>query len=407
MIEKRTLVGLKISYRNDEMISITEFLGRGASCSSYKGYHLDSEGNRKNIVIIKEFTPNKEEYNFDINVSGEPISPIEIQNEVFKHRYLPANAIEFKKDFDNFFNRQAQVQSMVNNILNSDTKNRYLRYNIVSLNEQDIIKEFDAGSNTYRGLLIYNYDSKDFGNGVKDLTVIERLEAFLCLCSVVNAFHKANIALIDIKPENFIYISEKDASPMTYLKFFDFDSFIYLNEKSLMIDDCSSIPCGTFPFEAPELTGTYREYRIYDDVGARSDVYSLGVILYNFIIYDVINEYKEFKDKDEFGLLINSENDFLAGNGQNILTDGFTKKLFSILNKACYRYYNQRYENEGYAKGLLTDVENLLEIYQNKGVHPEVMLDNAQNIAKEFAGELKDFDEDLLCDCVVVDDETE
>ena len=292
MIEKRTLVGLKISYRNDEMISITEFLGRGASCSSYKGYHLDSEGNRKNIVIIKEFTPNKEEYNFDINVSGEPISPIEIQNEVFKHRYLPANAIEFKKDFDNFFNRQSQVQSMVNNILNSDTKNRYLRYNIVSLNEQDIIKEFDAGSNTYRGLLIYNYDSKDFGNGVKDLTVIERLEAFLCLCSVVNAFHKANIALIDIKPENFIYISEKDASPMTYLKFFDFDSFIYLNEKSLMIDDCSSIPCGTFPFEAPELAGTYREYRIYDDVGARSDIYSLGVILYNFIIYDVINEYK-------------------------------------------------------------------------------------------------------------------
>ena len=389
------------------MISITEFLGRGASCSSYKGYHLDSEGNRKNIVIIKEFTPNKEEYNFDINVSGEPISPIEIQNEVFKHRYLPANAIEFKKDFDNFFNRQAQVQSMVNNILNSDTKNRYLRYNIVSLNEQDIIKEFDAGSNTYRGLLIYNYDSKDFGNGVKDLTVIERLEAFLCLCSVVNAFHKANIALIDIKPENFIYISEKDASPMTYLKFFDFDSFIYLNEKSLMIDDCSSIPCGTFPFEAPELAGTYREYRIYDDVGARSDIYSLGVILYNFIIYDVINEYKEFKDKDEFGLLINSENDFLAGNGQNILTDGFTKKLFSILNKACYRYYNQRYENNGYAKGLLTDVENLLEIYQNKGVHPEVMLDNAKNIANEFKNELKDFDEGLLCDCVVVDDETE
>ena len=407
MIEKRTLVGLKISYRNDEMISITEFLGRGASCSSYKGYHLDSEGNRKNIVIIKEFTPNKEEYNFDINVSGEPISPIEIQNEVFKHRYLPANAIEFKKDFDNFFNRQAQVQSMVNNILNSDTKNRYLRYNIVSLNEQDIIKEFDAGSNTYRGLLIYNYDSKDFGNGVKDLTVIERLEAFLCLCSVVNAIHKANIALIDIKPENFIYISEKDASPMTYLKFFDFDSFIYLNEKSLMIDDCSSIPCGTFPFEAPELAGTYREYRIYDDVGARSDIYSLGVILYNFIIYDVINEYKEFKDKDEFGLLINSENDFLAGNGQNILTDGFTKKLFSILNKACYRYYNQRYENEGYAKGLLKDVENLLEIYQNKGVHPEVMLDNAKNIATEFKNELKDFDEGLLCDCVVVDDETE
>lgn len=407
MIEKRTLVGLKISYRNDEMISITEFLGRGASCSSYKGYHLDSEGNRKNIVIIKEFTPNKEEYNFDINVSGEPISPIEIQNEVFKHRYLPANAIEFKKDFDNFFNRQAQVQSMVNNILNSDTKNRYLRYNIVSLNEQDIIKEFDAGSNTYRGLLIYNYDSKDFGNGVKDLTVIERLEAFLCLCSVVNAFHKANIALIDIKPENFIYISEKDASPMTYLKFFDFDSFIYLNEKSLMIDDCSSIPCGTFPFEAPELAGTYREYRIYDDVGARSDIYSLGVILYNFIIYDVINEYKEFKDKDEFGLLINSENDFLAGNGQNILTDGFTKMLFSILNKACYRYYNQRYENEGYAKGLLKDVENLLEIYQNKGVHPEVMLDNAKNIATEFKNELKDFDEGLLCDCVVVDDETE
>lgn len=407
MIEKRTLVGLKISYRNDEMISITEFLGRGASCSSYKGYHLDSEGNRKNIVIIKEFTPNKEEYNFDINVSGEPISPIEIQNEVFKHRYLPANAIEFKKDFDNFFNRQAQVQSMVNNILNSDTKNRYLRYNIVSLNEQDIIKEFDAGSNTYRGLLIYNYDSKDFGNGVKDLTVIERLEAFLCLCSVVNAFHKANIALIDIKPENFIYISEKDASPMTYLKFFDFDSFIYLNEKSLMIDDCNSIPCGTFPFEAPELAGTYREYRIYDDVGARSDIYSLGVILYNFIIYDVINEYKKFKDKDEFDLLINSENDFLAGNGQNILTDGFTKKLFSILNKACYRYYNQRYENEGYAKGLLTDVENLLEIYQNKGVHPEVLLDNAKTIAAEFKNELKDFDEGLLCDCVVVDDETE
>ena len=49
----------------------------------------------------------------------------------------------------------------------------------------------------------------------------------------------------------------------------------------------------------------------------------------------------------------------------------------------------------------------MLEIYQNKGVQPEVMLDNAQNIAKEFAGELNGFDEGLLCDCVVVDDETE
>lgn len=407
MIEKRTLVGLKISYRNDEMISITEFLGRGASCSTYKGYHLDSKGNKKNIVVVKEFVPNKEEYNFDINVSGEPISLIEIQDKVFKHRYLPAKTAEFKKDFVDFFERQKKVQSMANSILNSDTENRYLRYNIVSLNEQDIIKEFDENNNTYKGLLIYNYDSIDFGNGIKDLTVIERLEAFLCLCSVVNAFHKANIALIDIKPENFIYISEKDASPMTYLKFFDFDSFVYLDENSLMIDDCSSIPCGTFPFEAPELAGTYREYRIYDDVGARSDVYSLGVILYNFIIYDVINEYKEFKDKEKFYSHINSENDFLVGNGQNILTDGFIKKLFSILNKACYRYYNQRYKDEGYAKGLLTDVENLLEIYQNKGVHPEVMLDNAKTIATEFKNELKDFDEGLLCDCVVVDDETE
>ncbi len=406
MIEKRTLVGLKILYGKDETISITEFLGRGASCSSYKGYHLDSKGNRKNIVIIKEFAPNKGEYNFDMNVSGEPISPIEIQNEIFKHRYLPENATDFKKDFDNFFNRQEQIQSMVNNILNSDTKNRYLRYNIVSLNEQDIIKEFDAGSNTYKGLLIYNYDSKDFGNGIKDLTIIERLESFLCLCSVVNAFHKANIALLDIKPENFIYISKKDDSPMTYIKFFDFDSFVYLDENSLMIDD-GNVPCGTFPFEAPELAGTYREYRIYDDVGTRSDVYSLGVILYNFIIFDVINEYKEFKDKDEFCLLINSENDFLVGNGQNILTDGFIKKLFSILNKACYRYYNQRYEDEGYVKGLLMDVENLLEIYQNKGVHPEVMLDNAKTISNKFKNEMKDFDENLLCDCVVVDDETE
>lgn len=77
---------------------------------------------------------------------------------------------------------------MVNNILNSDTKNRYLRYNIVSLNEQDIIKEFDAGSNTYRGLLIYNYDSKDFGNGVKDLTVIERLEAFCAYAVLLMLF---------------------------------------------------------------------------------------------------------------------------------------------------------------------------------------------------------------------------
>ena len=194
---------------------------------------------------------------------------------------------------------------------------------------------------------------------------------------------------------------------MTYIKFFDFDSFVYLDGNSLMIDDGNSIPCGTFPFEAPEISGAYREYRIYDDVGARSDIYSLGVILYNFIIFDVINEYKEFKDKEEFYSHINSENDFLVGNGQNILTDGFIEKLFSILNKACYRYYNQRYEDEGYAKGLLTDVENLLEIYQNKGVHPEVMLDNAKTIATEFKNELKDFDESLLCDCVVVDDETE
>lgn len=394
MCKKKTLEGLKIKYKNDETILITESLGKGARCYTYKGYHLGANGEKKNIVIVKEFSPNLENYEYGL--------PIMVKDDVFLYRYLPVQRDEIKQEFENFFKNEERIQNILNSILVSDTSDRFLQYNLVMLNGNDIIKEFNDQDNTYRGFLIYNYDSKDFGKSISSLTITERLKAFLYLCNVVNAFHRAHIGLMDLKPENFIYISEKDNSPMSYLKFFDFDSFVALND-SLVIDNRNVRPNGTEPFVAPELKRPNYLY-LPEEVGARTDVYSLGTILYNFMICDVINEYKEF-DKEEYGSLLEKENNYLKAYAK--FSNGFIKKLSLILEEACWKTYKHRYENNGYAKGLLTDVENLLEIYQNKGVHPEVMLDNAKNIATEFNNELKDFDEGLLCDCVVVDDETE
>ncbi len=126
MCNKKTLEGLKIKYKNDETILITESLGKGARCYTYKGYHLGANGEKKNIVIVKEFSPNLENYEYGL--------PIMVKDDVFLYRYLPVQRDEIKQEFENFFKNEERIQNILNSILVSDTSDRFLQYNLVMLN---------------------------------------------------------------------------------------------------------------------------------------------------------------------------------------------------------------------------------------------------------------------------------
>jgi WD40 repeat protein/serine/threonine protein kinase len=155
------------------------------------------------------------------------------------------------------------------------------RQALALMDHPNIARVFDGGATEagrpyfvmelVRGMAITRYCDEH------RLSVEERLVMFIQVCQAVQHAHQKGIIHRDLKPSN-VLVSAQDDRPVP--KVIDFGvakaTAQRLTEKTLFTRFHQFI--GTPAYMSPEQTGTNRE-----DIDTRSDIYSLGVLLYELL----------------------------------------------------------------------------------------------------------------------------
>ena len=110
------------------------------------------------------------------------------------------------------------------------------------------------------------------------LSTTQRLDLFSCVCQAVQHAHQKGVIHRDLKPSN-ILVTEQDGKPVP--KVIDFGIAkalgLSLTEQTLMT--AVGTPIGTVAYMSPEQAESSGL-----DVDTRSDIYSLGVVLYQLLV---------------------------------------------------------------------------------------------------------------------------
>ena len=125
----------------------------------------------------------------------------------------------------------------------------------------------------------------------RHLTVPARLDLFVAICSAVQHAHQKAVIHRDLKPSN-ILVTEHDGKPVP--KVIDFGLAKALNATNLLTERTLHTAYGTVVgtplYMAPEQVGINAL-----DVDTRTDVYALGVILYELLVGSTPLEKAQFK----------------------------------------------------------------------------------------------------------------
>lgn len=425
-VECRTILGKTIDFPHYKNVKVEKLLGRGATFVSYKCTFKNNGQNVKGIV--KEFRPQifyqsentgkgiktLFDYSTNFNQKVGHIDYIYMQsdNGNIIECYLPAQKEIFKAAYSEFVNNQKKIQGQLDEAVNENYKLR--RYIAQPLDVFTISPDDSINKNTFAYFELYLFEEKDFKKYAPILSVKENIQALISLCNVLDKLHQAGISVNDLKPENFLY--DKDAG-MPILQLFDLGSIRKVGDNGKLADD-ASVP-GTTPFYgAPEYLADYIPRGVVSaGGGVYADIYSIGAILM-FILFLFDENFvdgvmrlvrKQCEAKDTIDLFkICAENAL----NNNTYTKGFLNYAEYIvshcitsakLSDVQKRYHNT--PNKTAVQQLSNDLKILLEIYENKGVHPEVMLNNAiidVKNNKQFSD--KNFDPDLFTEIEVVND---
>jgi serine/threonine protein kinase len=136
-----------------------------------------------------------------------------------------------------------------------------------------------------------------------ELTLRERLELFVAVCSAVQHAHQKGIIHRDIKPSN-VLVTMQDAGPVVKVIDFGIAKAMgqQLTEKTLFTGFAQLI--GTPAYMSPEQADPSGQ-----DVDTRSDIYSLGVLLYELLTGTTPFEGKRLQEAgfDEMRRIIREE----------------------------------------------------------------------------------------------------
>lgn len=395
----------KTIYIDKSKISVESLLGEGNSCVTYFAKNNDKVNSN---VLLKEFVP-------VINEEIGRNAYLLLKDDNKFYRVLPSLRDEFNEKYDAFLKNNNRITELLRSVSENaapDSEDAKI-YRYIAL--PDFVSKYPNGNdlkttldndNKYSYILCYNYDSRDLDKKLADLSIIDKLRIVKQLCFVIGKFHKNNIIIADLKPENFLYDMDGE---FPVLKLFDFDSALIVDDHGLLDLNELQSPKGSPFFSAPEVIK-----KITSSIGIHSDIYSLGAILFYLLLfgnekfmdlYNHSNPYLELHnlDPDEMDLLL----DELRINDSRVTT-GFINRLKNVLKKCLTSEYDfyERYrkdESNTATERLEKEIQILMEIYENKGIHPEVILDHAIKQAEEFSKSFT-IDEDLLAEVEIIED---
>jgi eukaryotic-like serine/threonine-protein kinase len=171
--------------------------------------------------------------------------------------------------------------------LGMDTNEVLTRFNherqaLAMMNHPNIARIFDAGATPNgRPYFVMEYiDGIPITQycDIKRMTIGDRLELFLAVCRALQHAHQKGVIHRDLKPSN-VLVMEQEGAPVS--KVIDFgiakatDQWAVANTLLTQFGQMVGTPEYASPEQAEVMTG---------DVNERSDVYSLGVLLYELLI---------------------------------------------------------------------------------------------------------------------------
>jgi len=374
-------------FDNDRAIIIGEAIGSGASCIAYKCIIKFEHSSKTSTGIMKEFAPKN--------------SYVDLIGEDDRYRYLPAQEEQFIVKYYSYKDSVEKMDKLLSEIAKNDsTIEWYYDSSSIYDSSKNRIFELDKKNHRYRAITLLPYESKDASTTIHNFSIKERIDALARLCSVVEKFHDNNLILADLKPKNFLYGNDGITSR---IKIIDFDSVLLTDDEN-GVKPNQSITGSKF-FSSPEIRTIDCSLDMY---ARQSDVYSMGAILLNFVTIKIFDEiagkYRWFESDylSELDIQLNNElyEKLKLYENDDHITKGFWNKFVQIVLKSMSNSLENRYENMAQIRDELI---SLIEIYDNKGVHPEVMLNKAIDMAKII--KFDDIDEDLFTSIKEVDEE--
>lgn len=384
------IIGLLVDFPSHKEVTIESLISnKGHNCITYSG-KINSGNEPK--CIVKEYAP--ENFTRDNKIFEN--------NKYFNSRVLPAQFEDFEKHYNEFVKQLEILRNKIQVIIDEESPDseKSLKNYIINIPDGDNCRFFiDKSNKCYSGLMLYPYESTDAEEKIKDMSLTERLESLIMLCKIVHRFHEKHIALVDLKPMNFIYYN--DGINKT-VKLFDFDSIVQIDDNGFINESDFWRLKGTHFFSAPETLSDLGTQNY--DAGIGSDIYSLGAMLLYYVLIDDFNEL--IPDVDYFK--ISDLNDILsneifnkyqkAHKSKNTITYGFWRRFVSIIKTSMNEdIFSRSFGQNLSVLPLEKEIGILLDIYNHKGVHPEVMFDYACEMAED-PNFLKVYEEELLCD---------
>lgn len=386
-------------------IELTSFVGNGTYNVVFLGSYNDNGVEKKSIIKFflppillenqdkkddkdeKETKPVEMEYDFEL---VENNGKYEITHILLK---VPAQVKLYKMALQKYQISNNQMIEMLNDIeVNSFVPTPFNeRVMTVSVSE-------DASIDLINCVMCFEYS---LSTSLKDylincLNITERIRVVKCITSVLNKIYKSNkkLIMLDLKIDNFLFKSNgQDGLDDLYI--IDWDSLVRLNQCG-HIDKDAEVNCTEY-VSPQEILNVSR-----DIIGVKSCIFMLGYMLYIALLLPYLS-------KKEVSLYLGTADEFdkveikesIIKELKNIgVTQGFILRLIKILTNSYnsnidYRYSTTNDLNE--FELFMNDLDVLIEIYNHKGVHPEVMFDYACEMAED-PNFLKEYEEELLCD---------